>query len=177
MVGHTKPYKNAPAALRAMARVTEKHRDVRLVFVGRGDNYAQLQQLAAHLGITAQILFYPQIDDIATLHALYHNAVALLQPSFTEGFGLPVIEAMQVGCPVIVANRGSLPEVAGPAGLLIDPTAPETLAHAMTQLLSTPSFRMQCIERGKTQAARFDWRATAQQTLAVYRSLHGGHQP
>lgn len=170
MVGHTKPYKNAPGAVRAMAELVRRHPEARLVFVGRGDNYHDLRKLVTQLRLDPHVIFLPQASDSA-LTTLYHHACALLQPSLTEGFGFPVVEAMQAGCPVIAANRAALPEVLGDAGILIDPTNSTALANAMAQLLTDPALRAQCIDRGHSQVQKFTWESTARQTLDLYNQL------
>ncbi len=170
MLGHTRPYKNAPGALRAMARLIHDHPECHLVFVGRGDKYKSLQRQVVELGLHQHVTFSLQVSDASLQHWLA-NAVALLQPSLIEGFGMPVIEAQQIGCPVIASDRASLPELVGNAGLVVNPDDPEAMAAAMASLLRDPSLRQQCIDRGYMHAAQFRWQATAEQTLNVYRSL------
>ena len=170
MVGHTKPYKNAPAAIEALALLLKQRPDAHLVFVGRGDNYKTLKIQSSKFKVQNSVHFISQVND-ADLKNLYQNATALLQPSLTEGFGAPVLEAMKNACPVIVSNRDSLPELVQNCGLVIDPEKPLTMAVAMQQLLSNKNLRDGCISAGKKRAAEFRWETTAQKTLAVYQSL------
>jgi glycosyltransferase involved in cell wall biosynthesis len=95
-------------------------------------------------------------------------------PSLYEGFGLPVLEAMACGTPVITSNRASLPEVAGDAALLVDPTQPEALAAAMTSILNDAELRRTLRAKGLARAHTFTWDAVAQQTVAIYRAVGGG---
>ena len=120
-------------------------------------------------GRVIQTGFIPQSD----LPALYSAADALVFPSFYEGFGLPVLEAMACGCPVITANNSSLPEVAGDAAEYCDANANDSIANTMRRVLSDESLRKQMRQRGFAQAAKFSWKKTAQQTAAVYRSVCG----
>ena len=110
----------------------------------------------------------PGYVDRSTLKALYTDAVLLVMPSFDEGFGLPVLEAMTIGVPVVSSNRGALPEVLGEAGLLIDPLNSTTIAEAITQILTDNSLMTQCITRGIDQAKLFTWKASAEALYAAY---------
>jgi glycosyltransferase involved in cell wall biosynthesis len=106
--------------------------------------------------------------------ALYAGATALILPSFTEGFGLPVLEAMTVGVPVIASDRGSLPEVVGDAGLLVSPDDPEELAAALQRLVTDAPFAQALGARGARRAAMFDWTASAAALRETYQALAAG---
>lgn len=99
---------------------------------------------------------------------VYAGARLLVQPSFEEGFGIPVLEAMTLGVPVVAANRGALPEVLGHAGLLFDAQDPEALASAISRVLDDPGLATQCAERGHIQARRFQWPHTARHVYEAY---------
>jgi glycosyltransferase involved in cell wall biosynthesis len=101
---------------------------------------------------------------------LYAGARLLVLPSFDEGFGLPVLEAMAMGVPVVAANRGALPEVIGTAGLLINPDDPEELAAAIEHLLTDEAFAAECVSRGLARAREFRWDAMAERVVDVYRA-------
>ena len=111
------------------------------------------------------------------LHQLYEDAAVLVLPSLHEGFGLPVVEAMTVGVPVVASDRGALPEVVGQAGLLVDPTRTTDLASAIHHMVTDRPFARACAERGFQQAARFSWRASASTLLTAYRKARGARQP
>jgi alpha-1,3-rhamnosyl/mannosyltransferase len=106
------------------------------------------------------------------LPALYAGAGGFVFPSLWEGFGLPVLEAMAAGVPVVASRRGALPEIAGEAALLVEPGV-EPLADALGQLLGDPGLRCRLGEAGARRAQAFSWERTARETLAVYRRALG----
>ena len=103
--------------------------------------------------------------------ALYTKALCLAFPSLYEGFGLPVLEAMSCGCPVLTANVSSLPEVAGHAALLVDPLDVKEIARGLGEMVSNPQLRQDLIKKGFAQVKKFSWVKAAQQTLAVYQKV------
>ncbi len=105
------------------------------------------------------------------LNAIYSAAQIFVFPSLSEGFGLPVIEAMAAGTPVITSNTTSLPEVVGQAGILVDPLDTEKLAQVMHQVLSDKNLRKDLINKGLGQAKKFNWAKTAEQTKKIYFEL------
>jgi len=148
--------------------------DLRLVFAGgKGWLYDDIFAEVTRLGLESQVLFPGRVaeEDKA---ALLSGAKALVFPSLYEGFGLPVIEAMQCGTPVICSNTSSLPEVAGDAALLVDPLDVDALAQAMARLLDDADLRGTLIERGYAQAQKFSWAACAARVLAVFESAAQG---
>ena len=102
---------------------------------------------------------------------LYSSAAAFVFPSLAEGFGLPIVEAMQCGCPVITSNASCLPEIAGDAALLVDPHNAEEIASAMRDVIDPTGLREQLISRGFDQAKLFSWKNTAKRTMEVYRNV------
>jgi glycosyltransferase involved in cell wall biosynthesis len=103
--------------------------------------------------------------------ALLSGATAFVFPSLYEGFGLPTVEAMACGTPVLTSNRSSLPEVVGEGGMLVEPTDAEALAEAMEALLVDDVLRAELRQRALAQAAKFSWKQTALETLAVYEKV------
>ena len=176
-VGVLAPQKNLDRVLRAFAQAGGGG-DRRLVLAGQpAGDYADavLRPLARDLGIERRVVFAGRTGDEA-LRALYHAAVALVYPSLGEGFGLPIIEAMACGCPVVTSNISSMPEVAGEAALLVDPHDVNALASALSRLLTEPGLRAGMMARGRARAARFTWDAAAQQTLRCYDEAVRAHK-
>jgi len=166
-VGALEARKNVDGLIRAFARVRDKFPDVALVIGGRPTwKHEHILKAAAAVGGNA-INFIGFVDD-ADLPPLYSSASLFVFVSFYEGFGLPVLEAMACGAPVVCARAGALPEVADSAALIVDPSSDEDIARAMTLILSNPQLRAELRERGERRAQSFSWQHTAQQTLEVY---------
>jgi glycosyltransferase involved in cell wall biosynthesis len=108
--------------------------------------------------------------------AVYHGALALVMPSFTEGFGFPVLEAMTAGVPVVAANRGSLPELVGDAAILFDPADPDALASALERVVCDAAWAREATRRGLDRASRYRWETAADALAAVYRRALDIHQ-
>lgn len=179
-VGVLAPQKNLERVLRAFAQVNNGKSEARLVLVGApaGAYVAEvLRPLARELGIEGRVVFAGHADDEA-LRALYHAALALVYPSLGEGFGLPIVEAMACGCPVVTSNLSSMPEVAGDAALLVDPRDVSALLAAMERLCGEPALRAAMAARGRQRAALFTWDDAARHTLRCYdeavRAIHDG---
>ena len=176
-VGTIEPKKNVLNLLRAYAGFRELNRSngVRpgLVLAGRkGWLYGQAQGVAKELGISEHVKFLgfvPRPD----LVALYSGAVALVYPSLYEGFGLPVLEAMACGAPVVTSSASSLPDVAGEAAICTAPTDVDALAEALSRLWSSGELRAELRRKGFARAKQFTWTKTAEMTLAVYERLSG----
>ena len=117
-----------------------------------------------------RVFFAGHVDD-ETLACLYTGASVFVFPSLYEGFGLPILEAMACGCPVICSNAASLPEVVGKAALQIDPTDAEGLARALDIVLTDSKLRQSLIQQGIERASQFSWKETAVKTLEVFRKL------
>ena len=175
-VGTLEPRKNLSRVIAAFQRVADRVRDCSLVLVGpRGWKDAEVLAAARPLEEQGRLVRLGQVPE-EDLSALYGLAEALVYPSLYEGFGLPVLEAMQCGCPVITSNVSSLPEVAGDAGLLVPPDSVQAIAGAMERVLSSAELRAAMGERGIKRARRFSWRRCAEETLDVYRRvLSNGH--
>jgi alpha-1,3-rhamnosyl/mannosyltransferase len=142
-----------------------------LVIAGHWDNrYPEPKQRAIELQAEDSICFAGPVAE-PDLPALYSGAKLFIFPSLYEGFGLPVLEAMSCGTPVICSNGSSLPEVAGKAALLVDPTSVEEMTEAIDGLLYDPARRQEMREKGLAQARRFSWEDTARRTLDAYRGM------
>ena len=171
-VGRADPYKNLEGLLRAFARAEELGMpETKLRIVGPPDpRYPEPEALAERLGIRQRVEWTGYLDD-AALVGVYQEADVLVLPSRYEGFGLPVLEAMACGTPVICSPGGALREVAGDAALLCDPDDIQGLARAIQQVLTEPEIAAALRLRGKERAAQFSWAQACTRLLAVYESL------
>lgn len=144
-----------------------------LVIVGkRGWLYEEILEAPKKYGVENHVKFLEFVND-EELHALYKNALFFVLPSLYEGFGLPVLEAMSLGCPVITSNVSSLPEAGGNAALYIDPMNVDDIAHAMKKLLADKKLRETMKEKGFAQAKKFSWEKTAKKTLEILEEVGG----
>jgi glycosyltransferase involved in cell wall biosynthesis len=176
-VGSIQPRKNLARLIRAysdLRRERAKDKLPQLVLVGKkGWLYGETLHAAERAGLGDSVIFtgYVSEDD---LPALYSGALAFVYPSYFEGFGLPPLEAMQCGTPVITGDRTSLPEVVGDAGIMVNPFDEGALAAAIARVIDDEALRAELQERGLRQAQKFNWRETAHSTLRVYTSATGG---
>lgn len=168
-VGTLEPRKNVPVLIEAYARLRrEEQVDLPLILVGgKGWLYEEIFATIEKQGIARHVHHLSGVSDEVLAH-LYHAAGALALPSHYEGFGLPPLEAMHCGCPVVVSDRASLPEIVGDAGILLPPDDVPAWAEALARALSDSEQRAQMIARGYRQAEQFTWEQTALQTLQLY---------
>lgn len=164
-----KPHKNEFRVVQAFARA-RLAADVRLVFTGKPT--PELSACAERHGVTSSVHFLGPVPD-SKMPPLYRGAHAVIFPSLYEGFGLPPLEAMACGIPVVTSNITAMPEVAGDAALLVDPTSVEEIADAINRIVSDTSLRRQLRERGLIRAAKFPWSNTA----AMVREVILGNEP
>lgn len=169
-VGTLEPRKNLERLIAAWAALPDEVRGEHvLALVGpRGWDDAPILAAARQAG--ARLLGHVTDHE---LHALYAGATAFAYPSLYEGFGLPPLEAMAAGAPVLTSNISSLPEVVGDAALLVDPLDTAAIGAALTRLLAEPPLTADLRERGRARAATFSWERTARETLALLRTLSG----
>jgi glycosyltransferase involved in cell wall biosynthesis len=171
-VGTIEPRKNLTALLEAFHHLLATH-DLRLVIVGKkGWLYEGFFRRLRELGLEDRVIFTGYVPD-EDLPAIYSAADLFVFPSLYEGFGLPVLEAMACGTPVICSNTSSLPEVAGDAALLVDPTDVRALAGAMERALTDEHLRSELMAKGLERARWFTWEKAAAKTLEVYRGVLG----
>ncbi len=169
-VGRLDPYKNVTGLVEAFAQVRKAlpEADVGLRIIGPPDaRYPEARQAAVRLGVESSLEWAGYVDE-AGLVAAYQQADVFALLSKYEGFGLPVLEAMACGTPVVCSNRASLPEVAGDAALLVDPEQMSDAAAAITRVLREEPLAASLRERGLRQAAKFTWTRTAAMTLMAY---------
>ena len=165
VVGKNEPYKAHDVALTAFAKCARE--DELLVLIQRTSGGRGLVQLAERLGIGSRLRFLPTVSG-SQLTTLLQAARALIQPSIVEGFGIPVLEAMACGCPVVASNTPALVEVLGGAGLHAPVGDASAFAAALSRLRE-PGLSAQLRDRGLLRAQAFSWDRTAKETLAIYR--------
>jgi glycosyltransferase involved in cell wall biosynthesis len=174
-LGTLQPRKNLTRLVEAFACLQAPTANLQLVLAGKkGWLYDDLFARVASLGLGGRVVFPGYIAD-GDKAALISGAAALVYPSLYEGFGLPVLEAMACGTPVLTSNGSSLPEVAGDAALLVDPLDVEAIAAGMSRLMEDADLRCSLVARGYVQASKFSWARAAQQVLEVLESVatHG----
>lgn len=167
-VGGLNARKNIGRLLEAFARVQPSHPDLALVIAGeRQWQTGEIDHVYRRLDLARLVHFTGYVDD-ADLPALYSGATGFIFPSLYEGFGLPPLEAMACGTPVITSNVSSLPEVVGDAALMVDPFDVSAIAGAISRLIADPTLCDCLRERGLRRAARFTWDQAAHETLAAF---------
>lgn len=171
-VGSIEPRKNLASALIAFKALLETRKiDYQFVIAGgKGWENESFYQLLKKLKIDDYLVFTGYVPE-EDLPALYQGAEVFVYPSFYEGFGLPVLEAMASGTPVITSNTSSLPEVTGEAALLVNPADIFEIYEAMEALLTNPSLREELKGKGLEQSKKFSWEKTALETLKIYRKV------
>jgi glycosyltransferase involved in cell wall biosynthesis len=176
LAGHDER-KNVASLVEAFATVAQADDDVTLVIGGRLPDrddppFFDPRPLVNALGLAPDVLFLGWVDE-AHKPALYRGAACAVFPSRYEGFGLPVLEALACGTPMVASNAASLPELIGDAGFAVDPSDIRCLAGAILACLVDEPLAARLRQRGPQQAARFRWTQTAQQTVAIYQQVAG----
>ena len=172
-VGSIQPRKNIARLIRGYSRMLSQHSDnaPRLVIVGkRAWLFEDTIRAAAVSSANDKILFTGYVPE-SDLAALYTGALCFAYPSYFEGFGIPLLEAMRCGTPTITSDRTCFPEVVGDASLIIDPFDEESIAAGLWRMISDAALREQLRSRGFVQSSLFDWRKTARLTLDVYEQV------
>jgi len=169
-VGNEKPHKNAANAINAFELFLKKRGTAHcLVLIGISRKF--VEEITKR-GLSDSIIPFDAINNDGDLFSLYCASSLLLYPSRYEGFGLPILEAMACGAPVITSNNSSIPEVAGDAAIMVDPENIDQISDEIIRVLSDESLREGLIERGKKRARLFTWRNTATKTLEVYKEVY-----
>lgn len=165
-----RPNKNIPALVRAYAELPRDDRPLLVLAGADGGSDDKLGALIDSLGLAGEVIFPGWVTD-AELDSLYTHAVALVFPSLMEGFGLPILEAMQCGCPVATSNTSSMPDVGGDAAIYFDPREPSSIAAALRELAEGEQLRERLSMAGRERAQQFTWERTATETASIYRRL------
>jgi glycosyltransferase involved in cell wall biosynthesis len=178
--GSIRPQKNIPRLIEAFAVAREKledhggYKDLRLIIIGDDiSRYPKVRRAVIQSRVEHCVRFLGFIP-LETLRVFHELATAFVFPSLYEGFGLPPLEAMASGTPVIASQVSSLPEVVGGAAMLVNPENVFDIARGITEVLQNPELRDEMITRGRRQAARFSWARTAREVLEVYEEAGRG---
>jgi glycosyltransferase involved in cell wall biosynthesis len=173
-VGRIEPRKNIVGLLHAFVHIRNKGmKDYCIVIVGNQDKIFQENELfnkIKELNLESDVIFTGGVSE-EDLPVLYNGAEVLVYPAFAEGFGLPVLEAMSCGTPVITSNTTSLPEVTADAAILINPHSSGEIGQAMEKILSDPALRREYASRGLQRAKTFSWADAAKKTIEVYKEV------
>ena len=170
-VGTVEPRKDYPSLVRAFDRVASVDPDVRLVIAGqRGWGAEELDEAVAAASFRDRIVRTGWVDDVGRA-ALVRGATALVYPSRYEGFGLPPLEAMSVGTPVVCTAAGALPDTVGDGALIVPPSDPELLAQAIEEVLAGGETVERLVERGRARASGFSWDQTIDALVTLYQKL------
>jgi glycosyltransferase involved in cell wall biosynthesis len=168
-VGQRGGYKNFSFFVRTLAPLLRSNPELAIVCAGGGAFTPQEADMLASLGIISRVRQVPVSDD--ALVALYGGALAFVFPSLYEGFGIPVLEAFSCGCPVLLSNRSSLPEVGGEAVVYFDPEDEESFRRAVVRVMDNAGLRESLAVEGRVRAGEFSWEKVARETRAVYESV------
>ncbi len=175
-VGNAHPHKNVKGLIKVFGQLRKKYKNLQLVLAG-GDHYfwARLKKemdsrLRGNDRGVGGIIFTGFVTD-KELVALYKGAKCFVMPSFEEGFGIPLLEAMACQCPVISSNAGALKEVGADAALYFDPQSSDDMVEKISLILNNEKLRKELIEKGKKRVKLFSWKKLAQQTIEVYDSI------
>lgn len=172
-MGSTRPHKDLPTLLRAFCALAPLHPELRLVLAGEGEaGYLEHHLSGAEPSVVERAAFTGHVTD-DELRALYVGAAVFAFPSLYEGFGLPPLEAMALGTPVVAARAASLPEVVGYGALLFEPGDDAGLATAIARVLDDESVRERLVATGLERSSELTWAACAQRTVDVYHELAG----
>ncbi len=166
-VGTLQPRKNISKLIEAFSKII----NLELVIVGKkGWMYEEILAAPEKFGVKDRVIFLDFVDD-SDLPSLYKNAQCFVLPSLYEGFGLPVLEAMKFGCPVLASNVSSLPEAGGDAAMYFDPENVEDIAKALSLMINDEGLRIKMIKKGYEQVKKFSWEKTAGQVLEELEKL------
>ncbi len=175
-VGNVKPHKNIIGLISAFAMFHKSFPDVKLVIVGKKDNFIHgiqnLDVFIKNLEIDGHIVFTGFVESDA-LYSLYKNAYVFVFPSLYEGFGLPPIEAMASGVPVVASRSASIPEVCGDAAVYVDPHNPQDIAQGIIKVFRDDSLRNELIGKGYARAKCFPWQASAAKHVKLFEAING----
>jgi glycosyltransferase involved in cell wall biosynthesis len=170
-VGTLEPRKNIPVLIETFEQIRKAGRPEKLIIIGKkGWHYDESLHRIHASPLSSDIIVKGFMDE-PELSWHYHHASAFVYPSLYEGFGLPILESMACGCPVVTSNTSSIPEVVGDAGLMAPPMDAKALAGQLLTVLTQPALARELARRGRERAHALSWENTARQTLQVYQSI------
>ena len=164
-------YKNFKMLLDVFIQLKKDYDNLKLVCCGGGDFNSEERKILTDNNILKDVIYFNANDN--TLANLYKNAIAFVYPSLYEGFGVSLLEAMSMKCPIIASNLSSIPEILGSAGLYIDPKSSEDLKQKMEKLINDGELRNELIRKGLIQKKKFSWDKCAKETLEYYKEILG----
>lgn len=164
-VGNAHPHKNVEGLIQAFLKVRQSYQDLQLVLSGREDFF--WKRIKKKFDQVEGIIITGFVDD-SELVALYKNAQSFIFPSLSEGFGIPLLEAMACSCPIVASCLTALPEIAGNAALYFDPGKAGDLEEKIIQILTDENLRKELIKKGTKRYKNFSWKKLTQQTLRIY---------
>ncbi len=176
-VGNAYPHKNLESLVEVFSDLHKKHQGLRLVLVGKEDYfYKRIKEIAAgfslwHEDVEDSPVIFPGYVPDSELEILYKKAMCYVFPSLYEGFGLPPLEAMVKGCPVISSNSSSMPEILGDAAIYFNPKDKQEMIDKIEKVLDDPRLRETLIKKGKEQAKSYNWWEAARKTLEIYKNI------
>jgi len=169
-VGTLQPRKNIITLIKAFEKLKKLYPELKLTIAGKkGWLYDKIFDLVTELGLEADVYFTDYVTDNQLVY-LYKNAFSFVMPSFYEGFGIPILEAMSYGCPVVASYSSSLPEVGADSCLYFDPKNPLDLIDKIKMLKDSPKLRNELIKKGKIRIKDFSWEKCGEQTLEIIKS-------
>ena len=170
-VGSRKRYKNFYILIKAFLSSNEIYKNFKIVCFGGGKILESEKKILREKKFDLnKIINFPNYND-ELLYKLYKSATALIYPSSYEGFGMPILEAMSIGCPVISSNASSLPEVYGDSALNFDPSSREQLLDCINKLVKNDETKRKILEKGRNHSKKFTWEKCSNETLQVYKKL------
>ena len=171
-VGNAYPHKNLEGLITTFIQINKIYPNIRLVLVGKDDYfYLRVKKFAQKVINSKQSIIFPGFIPDNDLALIYKQALAYVFPSLYEGFGLPPLEAMTYGCPVVSSNRTSMPEILGPAALYFNPDNAPEMQAMMTRIITEDDLRQSLINKGYSQVKKYSWNKCAMGTLAIYKNI------
>jgi hypothetical protein len=171
-VGNAYPHKNLEGLVSVFYSLHKKNKNLSLVLVGKKDYfYSRVEEFTKKYWIKNSPIVFPGFVPDEKLAILFRNALTYVFPSFYEGFGLPPIEAMAHGCPVVSSDKSSLPEILGEAAVYFNPEDKEEMFNCIEEIMNDEKLRLSLIEKGYKQIKNYSWKKCAVETLAIYKMV------